>query len=98
VTADVFHVLIAAHGPAHGQLGVIDMPDLIGVKTRPLACLARPHDRLRICARKYLDFLSSAMERTQQRRALAGLDDHMLRDIGITRNEAMQECAMPFWR
>jgi uncharacterized protein YjiS (DUF1127 family) len=79
-------------------MGVIDMPELIGVKTRPLASLARPHDRLRICARKCLGFLSRAMERARQRRALAGLDDHMLKDIGITRSEAVQECAMPFWR
>jgi uncharacterized protein YjiS (DUF1127 family) len=79
-------------------MGVTDMSDLIGAKARPLASLARPHDRFRICARKCLDFLSIAMERTRQRRALAGLDDHMLKDIGLTRNEAMQECAMPFWR
>lgn len=38
------------------------------------------------------------IERTRQRRALAGLDDQMLRDIGITRVEAMRECDKPFWR
>ena len=38
------------------------------------------------------------IERTRQRQALAGLDDHMLRDIGITRVEAVREAEKPFWR
>jgi len=36
--------------------------------------------------------------RMRQRGALASLDDHMLRDIGITRVEAARECDKPFWR
>ena len=38
------------------------------------------------------------IERTRQRQALAGLDDHMLRDIGITRVEVARECEKPFWQ
>ncbi len=38
------------------------------------------------------------IERTSQRRALAELDERMLRDIGITRVEATRECEKPFWR
>ena len=38
------------------------------------------------------------IERLRQREALAGLDDRMLRDIGITRVEAARECEKPFWR
>ncbi len=38
------------------------------------------------------------IERARQRHALAALDDHMLRDIGITRVEAARECEKPFWR
>jgi len=38
------------------------------------------------------------IERVRQRRVLAGLDDAMLRDIGITRVEAVRECEKPFWR
>ena len=41
---------------------------------------------------------SSWIERARQRRALAGLDDQMLRDIGITRVEAAREAEKPFWR
>ena len=42
--------------------------------------------------------LARWIERTRQRNALAGLDDHQLRDIGITRLDAMRECAKPFWK
>jgi uncharacterized protein YjiS (DUF1127 family) len=38
------------------------------------------------------------MERSRQRRALAKLDDRLLRDIGLTRDQARQECANPFWK
>ena len=38
------------------------------------------------------------IERARQRRALAALDDHTLRDIGITRVEAVREAGRPFWR
>jgi uncharacterized protein YjiS (DUF1127 family) len=43
-------------------------------------------------------FIATWIERTRQRRALAELDDHMLRDIGITRVEAARESGKPFWR
>jgi uncharacterized protein YjiS (DUF1127 family) len=36
--------------------------------------------------------------RAHQRNALAGLDDHMLQDIGITRYDVARECGKPFWR
>jgi uncharacterized protein YjiS (DUF1127 family) len=35
---------------------------------------------------------------TRERRALAELDDRLLRDIGITRYDAAHEVAKPFWR
>ena len=40
----------------------------------------------------------AALERRRQRRALAALDDHLLRDIGISREQARRECARPPWR
>lgn len=36
--------------------------------------------------------------RRRQRRSLLELSDHMLKDIGITRCEAVQEGDKPFWR
>ena len=36
--------------------------------------------------------------RVRSRRELAEIDDHMLRDIGLTRSVALTESAKPFWR
>jgi uncharacterized protein YjiS (DUF1127 family) len=38
------------------------------------------------------------LERAQARRRLADLDDHMLRDIGLSRSEAEDVAHTPFWR
>jgi len=41
------------------------------------------------------------IDRSRQRRALgeiAGLDAHLLRDIGVARDAAQREAAQPFWR
>jgi len=38
------------------------------------------------------------LERVQDRRRLAELDDHLLRDIGISRAEAEHAAARPFWQ
>ena len=37
-------------------------------------------------------------ERSRQRRDLAQLSDHMLRDIGLSRAEVWVERGKPFWR
>jgi uncharacterized protein YjiS (DUF1127 family) len=42
--------------------------------------------------------VASWIERARQRQALAALDDHTLRDIGVTRAEAARESGKPFWR
>jgi uncharacterized protein YjiS (DUF1127 family) len=36
--------------------------------------------------------------RMQDRQTLATMDDQSLRDIGITRCDAMNEASKPFWR
>ena len=38
------------------------------------------------------------MDRRQQRLALTRLNDRMLRDIGISRFNVVEECRKPFWR
>ena len=37
-------------------------------------------------------------ERARQRRVLAAMDDHLLKDIGLTRIDVDQETGKPFWR
>ena len=37
-------------------------------------------------------------ERARQRRVLAAMDDHLLKDIGLTRTDVGQEAGKPFWR
>lgn len=36
-------------------------------------------------------------DRAQGRRALRHLDDHLLKDIGLTRGQALREAGKPFW-
>jgi uncharacterized protein YjiS (DUF1127 family) len=38
------------------------------------------------------------LERRRQRRALLSLNDHLLKDIGVSRAEAWLEGQKPFWR
>ncbi len=42
--------------------------------------------------------LSGWRQRRVQRASLADLSDHMLRDIGVTRQQALEEIQKPFWR
>ena len=45
-----------------------------------------------------LTLLRRWMERRRQRRALAGLDEALLRDVGLTREDVRRETEKPFWR
>ncbi|ABC32778.1 uncharacterized conserved small protein [Hahella chejuensis KCTC 2396] len=52
-----------------------------------------------------LDFLTRLRSLTQQwrkqartRRELANLNDHLLKDLGITEGDRRQEASKPFWR
>ncbi|WP_448189599.1 DUF1127 domain-containing protein [Azospirillum sp. sgz301742] len=42
--------------------------------------------------------LSAWAQRRRQRRALAALGPGLLRDVGLTRADAMRESGKPFWR
>jgi uncharacterized protein YjiS (DUF1127 family) len=48
-------------------------------------------------ARKAMNAILSWGDRGRQRHALAELDDHLLRDIGLTRYQARIEALKPFW-
>jgi uncharacterized protein YjiS (DUF1127 family) len=48
-------------------------------------------------AREAMTAILSCADRRRQRHALAELDDHLLRDIGLTRYQARIEARKPFW-
>ena len=37
-------------------------------------------------------------QRASERRALRSLDDHFLKDVGLSRADVWQECRKPFWQ
>jgi uncharacterized protein YjiS (DUF1127 family) len=47
---------------------------------------------------RWLAALLRMEERWRQRQDLLKLDDHLLRDIGITREQARREASKPPWR
>lgn len=49
-------------------------------------------------AASLLRHIVSWPERARQRRALLALDNWVLKDIGLSRADAMQECDKPFWQ
>ena len=46
----------------------------------------------------WVQVLKRMHDRWQQRQALADLEDRLLDDIGITREEAEREARKPFWK
>jgi uncharacterized protein YjiS (DUF1127 family) len=46
----------------------------------------------------FVQLLFLWQERWEQRERLGGLDEHMLRDIGLSRADAVRESDKPFWR
>ncbi|WP_448203026.1 DUF1127 domain-containing protein [Azospirillum sp. sgz302134] len=47
---------------------------------------------------KALEYVFAAHDRWRQRQALLKLDDHLLKDIGISRADAEAETRKPFWK
>ncbi len=67
---------------------------------RPLAPAAAfaPARGLRALIAAALNRLAEWQERAEQRAHLAGLDDRMLKDIGISAVDATHEADKPFWK
>jgi uncharacterized protein YjiS (DUF1127 family) len=59
----------------------------------PMVLLRSARARLRGCGAA----IAMWFARSRQRRALAELDDRLLRDIGVTFEQARREAAKPFW-
>ena len=65
---------------------------------KSLPALSAPWSHFRRMApRRWPRVIGTWIEHHRQRRALAELDDRLLKDIGITRSEADREIAKPFW-
>ena len=47
---------------------------------------------------RLMDVVRVAMLRHRERRQLAALDAHLLRDIGLDSQTAESECTKPFWK
>jgi uncharacterized protein YjiS (DUF1127 family) len=47
---------------------------------------------------KAIDLVLLWQERASQRTHLASLDNHALRDIGLSRADVERETSLPFWR
>jgi uncharacterized protein YjiS (DUF1127 family) len=47
---------------------------------------------------RWIEALSRMLDRRRQRQALLELEDHLLDDIGLTREQAEQEARKPFWQ
>jgi uncharacterized protein YjiS (DUF1127 family) len=48
--------------------------------------------------RSSVRYVRHRLELARQRRHLALLDDHLLRDIGLSRRDIASESEKPFWR
>jgi uncharacterized protein YjiS (DUF1127 family) len=65
---------------------------------------ARTHDFIDITPSprrpwaRFCALLKTWAGRARQRRDLAELDSRLLRDVDISRDEAVQESSKPFWR
>lgn len=68
------------------------MDRLIPSLPTPSLFLAREPSRPGLLAR-----FVAAMALRQSRRCLASLDDHLLRDVGVSREAARREAARPAW-
>lgn len=74
------------------------MSTLESLHKLPLAPLGRRFPALATILRQGLATLALWRRRARSRRELRELDEHLLRDIGVSRGVAEHEAAKPFWR
>lgn len=69
----------------------MDRPLLVSILGRVVRLVIRGELRLASAIRSW-------RHRRQSRATLADMDDRMLRDIGVTREQVQEEARKPFWR
>ena len=55
-------------------------------------------NQIQILRTSLIDWLRCCVELARQRHALASLDDRLLQDVGLTRDDVASEVEMPFWK
>ena len=55
-------------------------------------------ERIEVAAVTVKDVFSTWMQRSQERRKLSLMNDHLLDDIGLTRYDVQREVAKYFWQ
>ena len=65
---------------------------------RAFLASARPDRPERRSAGRIVDLLFTWSERAWQRRQLSGLNDYMLKDMGLSAADVQREVGKPFWR
>jgi uncharacterized protein YjiS (DUF1127 family) len=72
-------------------------PQHLIARGRRSAALAKLVRRVAAGSLRLSDRLMLWKERYRQRRALGGLSDHMLKDLGLSRADTGIECGKRFW-
>jgi len=70
-----------------------NLTGVAGAAVQPL----RAFGKVRRFALKCLHFIVIWQERNEQRHALSGLGERMLKDIGVSAGDAYKEMRKPFW-
>jgi uncharacterized protein YjiS (DUF1127 family) len=66
------------------------------VERQPIIAQVSQNEMLHFC-RRVCVVVAEWRSRARQRESLAKLDDHLLADIGLTREIQLAECSKPFW-
>ena len=84
-------------GMPHAQRPGTGRPTVRGAE-RPRRPLGRRERAIGQALEALVRLLLAWQERADERLRLREMDDHMLKDIGVSRADALRESAKPFWR
>ncbi|GDY25479.1 DUF1127 domain-containing protein [Agarivorans sp. Toyoura001] len=56
------------------------------------------YDVIKLSITRLPNYISRLLLRRKSRKELASLPDYLLKDIGVSRAEAMHEAEKPFWK